>query len=283
MKIALFYNPSPGTVGEYFHKALLSLGEQVDHFPVSGMNQALRGYDVYLRVDHGDYNTDLPADLRPRAFYAVDTHLARSWKQIHRLAKGYDWIFCAQRQAARRLGKTAFWVPLGCDPQTHASKPAAPAQDLAFVGNDGGVPRKFILQELRERHPNSFIGRAPYSEMARIYGQAKIGFHYIECTSPLKDHVSMRVYEILCSGSMLLANALAPGTFESLGLRDREHLVLFRNPRELFQRLEEYLRNDEERRRIAAAGNALVLRDHTYRRRAEQIVGILRERLGLPS
>lgn len=280
MKIALFYNPSPGTIGEYFHRALVSLGETVEHFPVSGMTAPPAGCDVFLRVDHGDYSVDLPKDLRPKAFYAVDTHLMRSWKSIRRLAEGYDRVFCAQQSAARRLPR-AHWVPLGCDPELHGGEPApALKYDLAFVGNDGGVPRKFILQELRERWPNSFIGRAPYTRMREIYGQSKMGFHYIECTSPLKDHMSMRVYEVLASGTMLLANALADGTFESIGLKDGEHLAVYRSPKELMEKVDYYLRHEEERRRIAQAGRAAVLERHTYRLRAQKIVeqlqGLLR-------
>ena len=284
MKIALFYNKSPGTVGEYFHRALLSLGEQVDHYSIAGMTDPPSGYDVFLRVDHGDYATDLPRSLKPKAFYAVDTHLHRSWDSIRRLAEGYDLLLCAQQLAARCLPR-AVWVPLGCDPEIHGqgadgttSNGGNPLKyDLAFVGNDGGIPRKFLLQEMRERYPNSFIGRAPHTQMREIYGQAKLGFHYIECTSPLKDHVSMRVYEVLASGSLLLANALAPGAFESVGLKDGEHLTVYRNPKELFERVDHYLSHEEERRRIAAAGSAAVLRHHTYRQRAETSVQHLEE------
>lgn len=291
MKIALFYNRSPGTVGEYFHRALVSLGEQVDHYPTSAMTDPPSGYDVFLRIDHGDYAADLPRRLKPKAFYAVDTHLARSWDSIRRLAEGYDLLLCAQQLAARRLPR-AVWVPLGCDPEIHGDEARggarehggngrAPKYDLAFVGNDGGIPRKFLLQEMRERYPDSFIGRAPHTRMREIYGQARIGFHYIECTSPLKDHVSMRVYEVLCSGALLLANALAPGAFESVGLKDGEHLVVYRSPRELFEKAAHYLRHEEGRRRIAAEGLAAALRSHTYRQRAERIVQALRENLGV--
>ena len=281
MKIALFYNKSPGTVGEYFHRALLSLGEQVDHYPTAGMGDPPGGYDVFLRVDHGDYTADLPKRLKPKAFYAVDTHLNRSWKSIRRLAEGYDLLLCAQQLAAQRLPR-AVWIPLGCDPEIHG--PAVgntPKYDLAFVGSDGGIPRKLLLQEMRERYPNSFIGRAPHTQMREIYGRSKLGFHYIEYTSPLKDHVSMRVYEVLASGTLLLANGLAPGAFESVGLKDGEHLAVYRSPKELFEKAEHYLRHEGERRRIAAAGSAEALRRHTYRLRAEAIVRAIREKLGV--
>jgi hypothetical protein len=57
--------------------------------------------------------------------------------------------------------------------------------------------------------------------MAALYSRAKIGFHYIECTSPLRDMVSMRVYEVLAAGTLLLASDLGPGVYDALGLQAR--------------------------------------------------------------
>lgn len=278
MKITLIYNRHPGVVGEYFFRALEALGHTVQQFQIADVDGRNGKPDVYLRIDHGDYADDLPRHLRPRAFYIVDAHLARSWQRIRQQARHYDLVFCAQRRAAQALPR-AHWVPLGCDAELHRGQAAAKRYDLAFVGNDGGIPRKFLLQELRERYPRSFIGQAPYTDMARIYSHAKLGFHYIECTSPLKDHVSMRVYEVLASGTMLLANALEPGAFEAVKLRHQEHLVVYRSPNELFALVDYYLTHDAERERIAAAGRARVLERHTYRHRAEDIVKTIHEQL----
>ena len=156
-----------------------------------------------------------------------------------------------------------------------------PVYDIAFVGNDGGVPRKFYLQELRERYPNSFIGRAPHTEMAEIYGLAKVGFNYIECTSPLNDMICMRVFEVLAAQRLLVANALGAGDYEALGLRDRQELVLYRHPRELFEVLDYYLQHEDEREQIAAAGHRCVLARHTYRHRAQVMVDVFREHLNV--
>ena len=280
MKLAIFFNQSPGTIGEYFRRALAALGHQVDHFNVAEADRCDGRYDLHLRIDHGDYAEDLPARLRPAAFYVVDAHLDRSWKGIRRQAGRYELVLCAQRRAAQQLAR-AHWVPLGCDPEVHRPRGGPVCYDVAFVGTDGGVPRKFLLQELRERFSSRFIGRAPFDQMAEIYAQSKIGFHYIECTSPLKDHVSMRVYEVLASGTLLLANALEPGAFDGVGLRDREELVVYRTPRELFELADYYLAHDAERRRIATAGQRVVLERHTYRHRAEQIIEIIRDQLHL--
>ncbi len=279
MNLAVFFDRSPGTIGEYFEAALRSLGHTVEHFSTSQADACRGRYDVYLRIDHGDYSCEFPSRLRPSAFYVVDAHLAKSWKSIRRQAPHYDVIFCAQRLAAGALPR-AHWVPMACDLTVHSRRPGPLHYDVAFVGNDGGVPRKFYLQELRERYPNSFIGKAPHIQMAEIYSQAKIGFHYIECTSPLKDMVSMRVYEILASGTLLCANALEAQAFEQVGFTDRRELVIYHQPEELFALIDYYLRHEEERQRIAEAGFRCVRQHHTYQHRAAQIVKKLQEQRG---
>ena len=113
MKVAMFYNASPGTAGEYFQRALVGLGHTVDHFNLGEADRCARSYDVYVRVDHGDYSQALPAELHPCVFYAIDAHLARSWKRIREQASRYDAVFCTQRRAAEQLTR-AFWVPIRC-------------------------------------------------------------------------------------------------------------------------------------------------------------------------
>lgn len=283
MRLALFYDDSPGTVGFYFLKAFQSLGHTIEHFPTSEADRCPGGYQAYLRVDHGDYSYDLPDRFRPRAFYIVDTHLAKSWRSIRRQARRYDVLFCVQRRAIASLRHPrAFWTPLACDLDLHSgSDGGSPAYDIAFVGNDGGVPRKFYLQELRERYPKSFIGRALYTKMAEIYSRAKIGFHYIEYTSPFSDMISMRVFEVLAAQRLLVANALGAGDYEALGLRDRQELVLYRNPLELFEVLDYYLQHEDECEQIAAAGRRCVLARHTYQHRAQVMVDVFREHLNV--
>jgi glycosyltransferase involved in cell wall biosynthesis len=265
-------------VGEYLERAFRGLGHVVDHFNMREAEQCHARYDAYLRIDYGDYAIRLPQRFRPSAFYVVDTHLVKSLRAIRRQIREYDVLFCVQQQVAQQFPR-AHWIPLGCDPEFHQAAARTPRFDLAFVGNDGGVPRKFYLQELRERYPNSLVGQAPHTQMATIYAQAKIGFNYLECPSPFRDNVSMRVFEVLAAGRLLLTNALSDGAFEALGLRNREELVLYRTPRELFDLIEYYLTHDEERERIAKAGQVCVLERHTYRHRAEAMVKVLERRM----
>ena len=163
---------------------------------------------------------------------------------------------------------------MACDPEIHKKLDLEKIYDIGFVGTSGGVPRKFYLQELRERYPNSFIAQADYRMMSKIYSQAKIGFHYIYCTSKHRDHLSMRVYEIMSCGAMALIND-TNGRFKEMGFIDRENIVIYHNPKELFMLIDYYLKNEDVRQNIADEGYNLVVTKHTYERRVEKVFKIM--------
>ncbi len=193
------------------------------------------------------------------------------------MAGSFDAVFCAHRDGAKRL-PDAEWLPVACDLELHGSRDVAdsPVWDVAFVGTDGGVPRKFYLQALRERYPQSLIGPAEHTQLATIYSQARVGFNY-----SIAEDVNMRIFEVLAAGSLLVTNAPCHQDLAALGLEDRQHLVLYHSPQELVDLIDHYLAHPEERRAIAAAGCALVKERHTYVHRLTQLLASVRERLGV--
>ncbi len=277
MRIALIFDKTRAdTTGMYFERACRSLGLACDHWWLRDAARIPAAYDLYLRIDHGDdYTTDLPDRLRPAIFYAIDTHLPHSWKKIRRTASRFDAVFCCHADAARQL-PGAEWLPLACDPAIHGAVPSEPVWDVAFVGTEGGMPRKFYLQALRERYPNSCIGGFDYTEMASIYSRARIGFNY-----SIANDVNMRLFEVLAAKTLLVTNALKGDDLSQLGLHDREQLVLYRNPRDLFECIDYFLNHADERERIAQAGYAAVMERHTYVHRMQQLLTSVSRRLGV--
>jgi hypothetical protein len=268
MRLALIFDKRrPDTTGGYFERACAALGVAADHFWLREASRVPAAYDLYLRIDHGDdYDAALPAALRPAAFYAIDTHLPRTWRKIRRLAATFDRVFCAQAAAARRLPNAA-WLPLAADLELHAGPARARDWDVAFVGTDGGTPRKFYLQALRERYPSGWIGAAPHTQLGPLYGRAKIGFNYA-----IAEDVNMRVFEVLAAGALLVTNALAHDDLARLGLVERRHLVCYRRPEELFPLIDHYLEHPTEREAVARAGAEAVRAGHTYAHRLRQLL-----------
>ena len=275
---ALFDKTRADTTGVYLECALRRLGCSIDHWWVRDAARIPAIYDVYLRVDYGDdYLIPLPEALRPSVFYAIDTHLPHSWKKIRRSASRYDFIYCAQRAAAERL-RNAEWLPLASEAPatTEQILRTALRWDVAFVGNDGGIPRKFYLQALRERYPRSRIGQAESTQMPHIYGHAAVGFNY-----SIAQDVNMRIFEVLMAGALLVTNALAHDDLQRLGLKDRQHLLCYRTPQELYALIDAALRDPEQRETIAQAGAAIARARHSYTHRARQLVHSVSQRFGL--
>jgi len=284
MKIAIIFGKERvDTVGIYFERALKVMGHEVRHFWPKDIEDIRPEYDFYFRVDDGHYDYCIPDRLKPRVYFASDTHLKNPFKKIkkHILRGAYELVFCPMLKEIEILRKKSpveiIWMNFACDPEIHKRLDIERNYDIGFVGNDGGVPRKFYLQEIRERYPNSFIGRADYRDMSHIYSSSKIGFNLAirgEC-------LTMRSYEIMACGAMLLMKRLRDDSAERMGFVDRKHLVIFDGPKDLFALIDYYLKNEKERKDIAENGYQLVIEKHTYLHRLAEMVDIIRTKFGL--
>jgi len=284
MKIAIIFGKErPDTMGIYFERALRHLGHETRHFWPKDVNTIRPEFDFYFRIDDGFYDYVIPASLFPRVYYVSDVHLKGPFKKIkrHIADKAYDLVFCPMRNEIPMLQRISpievIWMNVGCDPEIHKRLNMDRVYDIGFVGTDGGVPRKFYLQEILERYPGSLIGPADYREMSRIYSSCKIGFSLAirgEC-------FTMRNYEIMACGAMLLMKRLRDDSAEKLGFVDKKHLVIFDRPNDMFELIEYYLKHREERESIAENGYRLVIEKHTYMRRAGEIVDIVKDRFKL--
>ncbi len=280
MKIAIIYDAyRKDTLGEHYKRALSKAGVDTTHFWLRDAAAIKPGFDAYLRVDDGDYKYDIPhSHLKPSFFYASDVHLKKPFAAIRKIAPFYDHVFCAQYSGYLRLeriykGKVS-WLPHACDDELHKDLAVKRELDIAFVGNDGGIPRKFLLQEIRERYPSSYIGNASYRDIAGIYSRAKIGFNY-----SIADDINMRMFEVMACGAMLLTNHIDDNGFDEI-FKDRKNLTTYKSPKELFSLVEYYLKNVPERERIAEAGKKLVISEHTYLKRTEYILKVIKDYKG---
>ena len=270
-------------MGIYFERALKQLGHEVKHFWSKDISSISPNYDFYFRVDDGYYDYLIPDKLAPKVYYVSDVHLKKPFKKIekHILQGAYDLVFCPMRREMEILRKRSpteiIWMNVGCDTEIHRRLNVERIYDIGFVGNDGGIPRKFYLQEIRERYPNSFIGTANYKEMSRIYSSSKIGLSFAirgEC-------FTMRNYEIMACGAMLLMKRLRDDSAQRLGFADRKHLVIFDGPKDLFELIDYYLKNKREREEIAENSYRLTVQSHTYAHRLKEMVDIVKDRFNL--
>ena len=268
-RIALIFDSllRPETAGVYCHRALEKLA-QVQHFQPHDLDRIPRqGFDLYLNIDDG-LRYHLPPELRPSAFWAIDTHL--DFDRCREKAPRFDVVFAAQRDGVDLLQaigvSSASWLPLACDPEIHCKHDLAKQYDVAFVGNIFPGPRGDLLGLIQRRYRNSLIGQCYFEEMARTYSASRIAFN-----RSIRNDVNMRVFEAVACGSLLLTNDLTDNGLPEL-FRDGVHLATYREPEDLLDKLGFYLDREAARERIAAAGRAEAIAKHTYAHRMERIL-----------
>lgn len=290
-RIALIYDDSlrPETTGHYVRRALEAQSIEVIHLRPGELRtrEITNDFDLFLNVDDG-MRYLLPPELAPTAYWAIDTHVDYDW-QLHK-AGFFDFVFVAQHDGVARLRtdgvRNAHWLPLACDPQMHGrigdeESPKGKHFDWSFVGNVHSAERERLLQLLRARWPNHFVGNAYFEEMARTYARSRIVFN-----RSIANDLNMRVFEALASGSLLVTNRLdgamgregdgetgAHGDNGQLELfEDGVHLVTYSSDEELIERFAYYMAHEAERERIAAAGCQHVLAHHTYAHRVQTLL-----------
>jgi O-antigen biosynthesis protein len=280
MKIALIYNfRSPHTTGAYFERVFKQCNIPYELFAVDEGTVIREGFDLYLRIDHGDYKFDIPKSLHPSVFYVIDTHLPKPYKKILRQSSHYDVIFCAQKDGALKLSKSTkmdvHWVPLAADPDIHKRILCPLIYDIGFVGRDAQkADRGRQLRLLRKEFPSSFIGQADFTKMGQIYSSSKIGFN-----SSIAHDINMRIFEIMACGCMLLTNRIAHNGFEEL-FEDGVDYVSYRTDSELISKARYYLEHEDIRLNIAQAGRKKVIEKHTYFHRLQTIFNYLAYKFG---
>jgi GT2 family glycosyltransferase len=257
----------PDTTGGYCLRALQEL-VTVEHFLPAQIPDIPRGqFDLYVNIDDS-FQYRLPADLRPAAWWAIDTHLNLPWYLTK--APDFNVVFTAQRDGPEQLRQhgiePTIWLPLACDPAIHQKYDVPKVFDVCFVGHLFKGPRTELVRLLQEHFPRSFVGQRFFAEMARVYSEARAVFN-----RSLKNDINMRVFEALACGSLLLTNDLAVNGQDEL-FRDGVHLATYRDADELLDKLRYYLDHEAIRERIAAAGRAEALAKHTYRQRMERLL-----------
>jgi 2-polyprenyl-3-methyl-5-hydroxy-6-metoxy-1,4-benzoquinol methylase/GT2 family glycosyltransferase len=302
-RLALVYDDQtrPETTGTYCRRALEKLVEVTFFHPTQLSAVPREGFDLYLNIDDG-MRYHWPAELRPCAWWAIDTHMDFAW--CLEKARGFDFVFAAQRDGAALLRRegiaSARWLPLACDAQIHGriaeseervgngndGEPPSPQAspggrgrkeyDICFVGNLMPGARSDLVRLIEQHFKSVYVGQAYFEEMARIYSASRIIFN-----RSVKNDINMRVFEALASGSLLMTNDLAENGQAEL-FRDGVHLATYHEGHDLLDKLRYYLRRDKVRERIAAAGRQEVLAKHTYRHRLEEILRVARGRVGAP-
>lgn len=140
---------------------------------------------------------------------------------------------------------------------------------LALSLLSGHYPVDLYSQEMDEGLKNvNYRGYADYyREMPAIFARSKVNLNISLKT--IRTGIPLRVLDIMGCGGFVLSNYqqelleyFVPG----------EECVVYENTEDLFLKTDYYLKHEEERKRIAAAGLAKVKRDFTFETRLSNML-----------
>lgn len=109
-----------------------------------------------------------------------------------------------------------------------------------------------------------------WEEMPLVFRNSKIN---LNMTIPnIKSGIPLRIYDILGAGGFCITNFQAelPMFFEN-----EKHMVWYYNQRDLYEKVDYYLKHDTERNKIAAQGYEFVKENCTYEKRLSDLLSII--------
>lgn len=224
-------------------------------------------FDLHIRVDYG-INNPFPKDLKPSAYYAIDTHIDPEWRVDMAKNAEFDHVFCAQYPGTQLEWGTrnVYWLPLACDPEIH--KPDRyydKVYDVCFIGNTqpGWQSRRIErLDKLFKAVPNFWTGNRFFQEATKVYAQSRIVFN-----SAHSNDINMRVFEAMCSGSLLLTDKQNWN-----GLWEPDIYFGEYTDKDMADRALYYLKYDYRREEMAKRAQAFVVEKHKYIDRAKEML-----------
>lgn len=241
--------------------------------------------------------------------FHVDARLARRIKGIGRPiligqvgilpSRGEDWsaydLMISQIfqvvQSFRKAGVRSEMLHLGFEPDILDVLPPAPERhiDVSFVGAISADHQQRVaqLEAVARRYDLKLYGSGLHtlpasSPLHRCYQGEVWGVEMYQALRAsrltLNSHIDMAGRE---AGNARLFEATGVGTFLLTDFKDNLH-TLFDEGREVaawrsvddcLTMIDRYLADDDERRVVAAAGQARTLSTHTFRRRVDNILG----------
>jgi hypothetical protein len=290
-KILVVSSIDPIATGRYFVEALRDIGHEVrvvsdrTHPAVDSLANGV--LDVPRWVEREGFRPDMllfieggtrllfPSGMQDldcvSAWYAIDTHL--HLRQHLCVAKLFDVTFVAHFEFLERFRDCqAYWLPVAADPRLYAQAQKPRDIDIAYIGSDDrGLhsERARLLDLIRSRYGNTFLGRAEPARIGEIYGRAKIVFN-----KSVRNDVNMRYFEAMGAGAVLVTDSARGNGVEQL-FNPGEDFLEYRDDATLFAAIDSLLADDEKRERIGARAQEHVLSRHTYRHRVEKILDVL--------
>ena len=224
----------------------------------------------------------------------ADRFATRTW------TRDFDVIWASSKNAQARLeqllGRRVDLMPIATAADRFAQGRRDPALecDYCFTGSFWGLSREISQNLDPAALPYRFAlygtgwendpamapysrGSLPYDRMPDVYASTRIVIDDANHATKQMQSVNSRVFDALAAGALVVTNG-AEGARAVFG----DLLPTYDSPQELEALLHRYLGDETLRRDTVARLRAIVLEDHTYRRRAAQAWASLRHASATP-
>ncbi len=263
-----------------------------------------RNIDIVISLAQAPLSGRVLEELRKRGvitamWFVEDCRRFTTWRDISRY---YDYMFIIQQgefpQLVEQAGAgKAIYLPVGCDPAVHrplllsGEERARWGSAISFVGA-GYNNRRHVFATLAgldfkiwgTEWPNC----PPFHKLVQEQGRRLSPEEYIKIfnastinlnlhssmerdgVEPHGDFINPRTFELAAAGAFQLVDDREP-----LGecFVWEQEVATFASEHELEEKIDYYLTHPEVREEITRASRIRALRDHTYRRRAELMLG----------
>jgi len=204
------------------------------------------------------------------------------------LAKAFDLQLIINRDVLDKypvLGVNGDYWQIGYEPDGIGHQ-AGETHDVVFLASGYSKARQQFAKQLRslsgislglygQGWPEGWAkGQNLYNfkEACSVYRGAKISIG--DSQWPESGFVSNRVFQALAAGGAVLAHQYFRD-MDQLGLVDGQTCIIWKDFKELEQKIRYYLAREDERRRVAEAGEQLALEHHSFDNRVQELFMML--------
>jgi hypothetical protein len=205
---------------------------------------------------------------KPKIFWAIDTHMVdyRPWIE----AAGIDYVAINNKEDYIRYGlKNSFWLPVFVS-KFHYDRDygLTKTRDVAFIGSIS-PERKEYCDRLGIEYLSAFG-----DEYVREMQRSKICFNK-SMSSHIHDgnvqNLNAKTFEIIGSGTFMLTNYNS-NLEEFTDNNEYIRKMFYYSDDDLKEKIEYYLKNEEEREFIAKKAREYVLENHSGESRCKMIL-----------
>jgi len=191
----------------------------------------------------------------------------------------YDVVFAVTQRAANLLKTNRVCdhieiIPFCADTNIYKKTNVIKKDQIlaSFTARKDIYPNRSKIQNIIKKMKIPIISkRIVHKKLVDCINSSKI----IVTSNNIYKSLSMRYTETLACGGFLLADR--PADLDFVGLKDGEHLVIYKNFKDLKRKIKYYMEHNDERTAIENAGMKFVRKNHSCKKRVSEMIQYINE------